>query len=122
MVCDQRSVAVQRVNTEHHDLLHTAAAMHKKEYLNSTQQLSKPTTAHLCHAEWQLAGWAVQLKEVADTVRVQDAINDSLLNKPHGFPRLYFIDGTFPGELPEGVTCQDDLPGQKTFSRLCLCW
>jgi len=61
-------------------------------------------------------------EEVADTVRVQDAINDSLLNKPHGFPRLYFTDGTFPGELPEGVTCQDDLPGQKTFSRLCLFW
>jgi len=72
------------------------------------------------NGNWQ-AGQCM-LKEVADTVRVQDAINDSLLNKPHGFPRLYFIDGTFPGELPEGVTCQDDLPGQKTFSRLCLCW
>ncbi|KAL0040081.1 hypothetical protein WJX79_005501 [Trebouxia sp. C0005] len=50
-------------------------------------------------------------EEVGDTVRVQDAIDNSLLNKPQGFPRLHFIDGTFPGELPEGVTCQDDLPG-----------
>ncbi|KAL0045092.1 hypothetical protein WJX82_008113 [Trebouxia sp. C0006] len=63
----------------------------------------------LQNGTWQ-AGQCM-LKAVADTVRVQDAINDSLLNKPHGFPRLYFIDGTFPGELPEGVTCQDDLPG-----------
>ncbi|DBA98021.1 TPA: hypothetical protein ACH3X3_012852 [Trebouxia sp. C0006] len=62
----------------------------------------------LQNGTWQ-AGQCM-LKAVADTVRVQDAINDSLLNKPHGFPRLYFIDGTFPGELPEGVTCQDDLP------------
>lgn len=58
-------------------------------------------------------------EEVGDTVRVQDAIDNSLLNKPQGFPRLHFIDGTFPGELPEGVTCQDDLPGQKISSRLC---
>ena len=74
------------INAGHHDLPHAAAATRKKEYLNSTQQLSKPTTAYLCHAEWQ-AGQCMS-KEVADTVRVQDAINDSLLNKPHGFPRL----------------------------------
>ncbi len=81
---------------------------------NSASQQQR--TCVMQNGNWQ-AGQCM-LKEVADTVRVQDAINDSLLNKTHGFPRLYFIDGTFPGELLEGVTCQDDLPGQKTFSRL----
>lgn len=26
--------------------------------------------------------------------------------------RLYFLDGTFPGDLPEGVKSHSDIPGQ----------
>ncbi len=62
IVCDRCSVSMQCVNAGHRDLLHAAAAMRIKEYLNSTQQLSKPTTAYLCHAEWHLAGWAVHVE------------------------------------------------------------
>ena len=111
----------------------SAMCPHRTPWLASTSSSNAKKGAHQQHAstasqqqrvcamqnaKWQ-AGRCV-LDAVPDTVRVQDVINDSLLNKPHGFPRLYFTDGTFPGELPEGVTCQDDLPGHNTFSRLLL--
>ena len=48
---------------------------------------------------------------VADHLKVWDVVRDSLHNRPGSQPRLYFLDGTFPGELPTG-TKYEDMPGQ----------
>ena len=39
------------------------------------------------------------------------AINGSLANRAGSKSRLYLKDGTFPGELPQGCSAYDQVPG-----------
>lgn len=52
---------------------------------------------------------------LADSDRVWAAIDDSLQNKAGSAQRLYFLDGTFPGQLPEGCSSHEDVPGELVF-------
>lgn len=49
---------------------------------------------------------------VAANLKVWDVVRDSLQNKPGSQPKLYFLDGTFPGELPAN-THAEDMPGER---------
>lgn len=48
---------------------------------------------------------------LADSDRIWAAINNSLQNKAGSSQRLYLLDGTFPGDLPEGCSTHQDVPG-----------
>ena len=39
------------------------------------------------------------------------AIKQCLDQKPGSCQRLYFLDGTFPGALPNGCSAHEDIPG-----------
>ena len=51
-----------------------------------------------------------------DAHKVWAAIDASLQNKAGSVQRLYFLDGTFPGDLPEGCSSHEDVPGQLVCS------
>lgn len=55
---------------------------------------------------------------LADSDRVWAAIDDSLQNKAGSAQRLYFLDGTFPGDLPEGCSSHEDVPGELKEAKL----
>ena len=46
-----------------------------------------------------------------DYLKVWDVVKNSLENKPGSQSRLYFLDGTFPGQLPAGCEKYEDMPG-----------
>ena len=57
---------------------------------------------------------------LADSDRVWAAIDDSLQNKAGSSQRLYFLDGTFPGDLPEGCSIHEDVPGECLVMHMTL--
>ena len=54
-----------------------------------------------------------------DDVKIWDAITASVQQAPDSLQRLYFLDGTFPGELPPGCNSHEDIPGQHSSLRSC---
>ena len=47
--------------------------------------------------------------------KVSNAIHNGQQNKAGGLQRLYFLDGTFPADLPQGFASHEDIPGKQLF-------
>lgn len=72
------------------------------------------SSAFSCFVMVQEGSWQSGLCQghnLADSDRVWAAVEDSLQNKAGSSQRLYFLDGTFPGDLPEGCSTHEDVPG-----------
>jgi len=54
-----------------------------------------------------------------DDVKIWDVITASVQQAPDSLQRLYFLDGTFPGELPPGCKSHEDIPGQPPLHPSC---
>ena len=61
-------------------------------------------------------------------MRIDNAIRSSRQGKASGgLKRLYFLDGTFPADLPEGYASHEDMPGANlqhsiyASGRCCTC-
>ena len=48
---------------------------------------------------------------------MRSAIKQSLEGKAGSQERLYFLDGTFPGDLPGDFTSYEDVPGTSLYWR-----
>ena len=75
-------------------------------------------SAFSCFVMLQEGSWQSGLcqgQNLADSDRVWAAIDESLQNKAGSSQRLYFLDGTFPGDLPEGCSTHEDVPGDVGF-------
>ncbi|DBB05775.1 TPA: hypothetical protein ACH3X1_012371 [Trebouxia sp. C0004] len=76
------------------------------------QEQADDATAASCIV--QNGGWQQGLRSsevLPDDVKIWDTIAASMQQAPGSLQRLYFTDGTFPGELPPGCNSHADIPG-----------
>ncbi|KAL0045002.1 hypothetical protein WJX82_004834 [Trebouxia sp. C0006] len=76
------------------------------------QEQADDATAASCNL--QNGSWQQGLRTgevLPDDVKIWDVITASVQRAPDSLQHLYFLDGTFPGELPPGCDSHEDIPG-----------